>query len=226
MNTLIASVLFSLLLVFSSASTNFSGFIFSNKTEISNTPDSYNFENCTVNLKPENWTIALTGKGKMCAWKVVNDGGNKVLAQVSKEKNDYRFNLITNDKLSFSDVQINVKFKGVTGNNDQGGGPVWRYIDENNYYVARANPLENNYRVYKVVDGDRIQLKSAHFEINSNKWYNLKITMKGNKIKCYFNNKLELETTDNTFKKAGKVGLWTKSDAVTFFDNFEVNSLN
>jgi hypothetical protein len=89
--------------------------------------------------------------------------------------------------------------------------------------VARANPLENNYRVYKVVNGNRIQMESARVTINTGEWYSLKVTMKGDKIKCYFNGKPELETTDSTFKKAGKVGLWTKSDAVTYFDDFKVN---
>ena len=224
MNILNISVLFSLLLGL--------GFPMNNGSHTSESSDlmivasaqnSFDFESCTVNTKPENWSIALTGDGKMCDWKIIDDAGNKVLAQVASEKNDYRFNLIVNDELSFKDVNIELKFKGVTGNNDQGGGPVWRYIDENNYYVVRANPLENNYRVYKVVKGKRIQMKSARVTTNTGEWYNLKVTMKGDKIKCYLNGKLELETTDSTFKKAGKVGLWTKSDAVTYFDDFNVN---
>lgn len=222
MNTLITSVLFSLLMTFGSFVNPGSSSLVSSNNASSK---SFDFENYDVNSKPVNWTIALTGEGKMCEWKILNDGGNKVLAQVSKEKNDYRFNLISNNDLSYDDVQIEVKFKGITGKNDQGGGPVWRYIDENNYYVARANPLENNCRVYKVVDGDRIQLKSARLVIDSNKWYTLKITMKGDNIECYFNNKLELKTSDGTFKKSGKVGLWTKSDAVTYFDNFKVTPI-
>jgi len=224
MNILNTSILFSLLLVL--------GFPMNNGSQILKSSDfivevsaknSFDFENCIVNSKPENWSIALTGEGKMCEWKIIDDAGNKVLAQVGDEKNDYRFNLIVNDELSFKDVQIKLKYKGITGNNDQGGGPVWRYIDENNYYVARANPLENNYRVYKVVNGKRIQLKSARVDTKTGEWYSLKVIMKGDKIKCYFNGKLELETTDSTFKNAGKVGIWTKSDAVTYFDNFEVN---
>ena len=187
------------------------------KTEIS-ADASFDFDNYAAN----NWEIALTGKGKMCDWKIKDDNGNKVLAQVSSETNHYRFNLISNKDLSYQDVEISVRFKGITGDQDQGGGPVWRYIDENNYYVARANPLENNFRVYKVVDGDRRELESADVEMNSNQWYNLKITMKGDKIQCFFNDKLELETTDKTFPDAGKIGLWTKSDAVTYFDDLNV----
>jgi hypothetical protein len=224
MNILNISVLFSILLGFGFPTNNgFQISEFSDLMIVASAKTNFDFESCTVNLKPENWSVALTGNGKMCNWKIVDDAGNKVLAQLSDEKNDYRFNLIVNNELSFKDVNVELKFKGVAGNVDQGGGPVWRYINENNYYVARANPLENNYRVYKVVNGRRIQLESARVTINAGEWYNLKVTMKGDKIKCYFNGKLKLETTDSTFKKAGKVGLWTKADAVTYFDNFKVN---
>ena len=185
---------------------------------------SFNFENYDLNTNPQDWQTDLTGKGKICEWKILNDNNNKILAQTSNEKQSYRFNLITNKNLYYKNLQISVRFKGISGKKDQGGGPVWRYIDKNNYYVARANPLENNFRVYKVVNGNRKELKSADIEIDSNKWYNIKIIMNGNKIKCYFNGKLELETTDNTFPDAGKIGLWTKSDAVTYFDNLKILS--
>ncbi len=185
---------------------------------------SFNFENYSTDEIPQNWLVALTGKGKMCDWKVISDDGNNVLAQLSGEKPDYRFNLIVNDEINYKDIEISLRFKAITGNRDQGGGPVWRYIDENNYYVARANPLENNFRVYKVVDGDRKELKSARIKMTSGQWYNLKISMQGSKIKCYFNDNLQLETTDKTFPDAGKIGLWTKSDAVTYFDDMQINS--
>jgi len=181
----------------------------------------FNFED----YKPNNWQFALTGNGEMCDWNLIDDAGNKVLAQVSNERLDYRFNLITNKNLIYKDIEITVNFKGVDGKGDQGGGLIWHYIDENNYYVARANPLENNFRVYKVVDGDRIELESANVEINSNQWYNLKITMKGDKIQCFLNNNLELDTNDKTFRDAGKIGLWTKSDAVTYFDDLFVKTI-
>lgn len=184
----------------------------------------FHFENYAVGKTPVGWTAYLTGRGKPCKWEVRNDAGNKVLAQVSQEPEDYRFNLIVNDSLSYKDVTISVKFKGITGHNDQGGGPVWRFQDANNYYVARANPLENNFRLYKVVNGDRHMLKSARLNIETGKWYTLKVMMKGNRITCYFDGKPELETTDETFLQAGKTGLWTKSDAVTYFDEFKLST--
>ncbi len=186
----------------------------------------FTFENYPVGKTPAGWSEALTGRGKPCHWEIVNDHGNHVLAQVSSETPDYRFNLITNNLLRYKNVEISVRFKGVKGRGDQGGGPVWRYRDANNYYVVRANPLENNFRLYKVVNGNRYMLKSASFRIDSGKWYTLKVTMQGNRIRCYFDGKLKLETTDNTFPQAGKVGLWTKSDAVTWFDELRITRLD
>ena len=185
----------------------------------------FSFENFKLD-KSSVWTSHITGNGAPCKWEIINDAENNVLAQVSNETDDYRFNIIVNDSLQYKNLEIYLRFKGVEGNGDQGGGPVWRYQDENNYYVARANPLENNFRVYKVTNGRRIELKSAHININSNQWYTIKITMDEDMIKCYFNNKLELELTDNTFKNSGKIGLWTKSDAVTYFDDFEIIRIN
>jgi len=188
-------------------------------------PDTlFDFKNYATDNTPPGWTTALTGRGKMCDWRIVNDNENKVLAQTSSETPDYRFNLITNNNLILKDIEISVRFKAVKGSGDQGGGPVWRYKDENNYYVVRANPLENNYRVYKVVNGNRIQLKSATVKMTSGKWYNLKVIMKGNNIQCYFNDHLKLQTDDNTFPESGKIGLWTKSDAVTWFDDLLVKT--
>ncbi len=182
----------------------------------------FTFQNDSVGILPPGWTTALTGRGKPCRWEVIDDHGNKVLAQLSSETPDYRFNLIVNDHLEYKNVEISVRFKGVKGRGDQGGGPVWRYRDANNYYVVRANPLENNFRLYKVVNGNRRMLKSASLRIDTGKWYTIKVVMNGNRIICYFNGKKELEAVDDTFSQPGKTGLWTKSDAVTWFDDFRV----
>lgn len=186
---------------------------------------SFNFEKYQEGTIPIAWTEAVTGDGGMCSWKIVNDKNSKVLAQLSTQRLEYRFNVITNNDLSYKDVAISLKFKGVKGISDQGGGPVWRYKDHDNYYVARANPLENNYRLYKVVNGYRLELKSAKVNMQTGKWYSLKITMIENRIQCFFNGKLMMETTDNTFSEAGKIGLWTKSDAVTYFDDLKISPL-
>jgi hypothetical protein len=111
----------------------------------------------------------------------------------------------------------------VAGGVDQGGGLVWRYVDASNYYIARFNPLEDNFRLYKVVDGKRIQLATKEgLRAPAGEWHALAIRMKGDDITCSLNGKRELDAKDGTFAKAGKVGLWTKADAQTYFDKVEV----
>ncbi len=114
-------------------------------------------------------------------------------------------------------------FKAVRGKIDQGGGLVWRYQDAKNYYVARMNPLESNYRVYKVVDGKRTQLGTKEdVKIPAGEWHVLKIEQTGEQIECWLDGKKYLEVKDDTFTKAGRVGLWTKADAQTRFDDLRM----
>ncbi len=185
---------------------------------------SFTFKDLKEGESPKGWSSSLTGEGPSCRWTIQSENQNKSLVQISNSTEDYRFNIITNDNLKYKDLEIKLRFKGISGKGDQGGGPIWRYQDENNYYVVRANPLEDNYRLYKVVNGNRKMLKSANLKINSSKWYNLRVIMKGNAIECYLNNQLLMQTTDDTFVAAGKIGLWTKSDAVTAFDDIEIRN--
>jgi len=106
------------------------------------------------------------------------------------------------------------------GEHDRGGGVIWRAKDENNYYVCRMNPLETNFRAYKVVDGKRKQLGSAEVKTESGKWYDLRVVMVGDHIQCYLAGERLLEVRDDQFKDAGVVGLWTKADASSSFDDF------
>jgi hypothetical protein len=132
------------------------------------------------------------------------------------------FNLCVAGDSSYGDVDLSVSYKAVCGTIDQGGGPVWRYQDANNYYIARANPLERNFRVYKVVDGKRVQLDSADVDAPAGKWHELRVVHGENDIRCYLNGDHVLEATDATIESDGRVGLWTKADAVTFFDDLHV----
>jgi hypothetical protein len=186
---------------------------------------TFDFENYQVGKAPAGWSNFLTGKGDLGKWEILDHKGNKILAQTSEKNFGYHFDVIVNDELSYKDVEISVKFKGIAGQEDQGGGPVWRYQDADNYYIARANPLENNYRVYKVIDGNRKQLKSFDLPIKTGRWYILRITMKGDEINCYFDGERKLEVNDDSFPNAGKIGLWTKADAVTYFDNLRVKAI-
>lgn len=156
-------------------------------------------------------------------WKVAADDSApskpNVLAQTAKSSGS-TFNVVLVAESKYKDVEVSVKMKAIAGDEDQGGGLVWRAKNAKNYYVARFNPLEDNYRVYKVVDGKRIQLGSADVKATPG-WHTLKVEMVGNHIECYHDGKRHLDLKDDTFKDAGKVGLWSKADAQSHFDDLK-----
>jgi hypothetical protein len=117
-----------------------------------------------------------------------------------------------------------VKFKAVEGTEDQGGGLIWRYQDPDNYYIARANPLEDNFRMYRVVQGSRRQLKGAYIKVASGIWHTMRIVAKDDRMECFYDDKKYMEVRDATFRR-GKIGLWTKADAVTHFDDLRVRPI-
>ncbi len=121
----------------------------------------------------------------------------------------------------FKDVDVSVRLKAVVGELDQGGGVVWRARDKDNYYIARYNPLESNFRVYKVEKGKRTQFQSAGIP-GDREWHTLRVTMAGGRITCYLDGRKYLETDDRTFPDAGRIGLWTKADARSYFDDLTV----
>ena len=177
---------------------------------------------------PAGWTVAKTGTGDGSVWKVVADetAPSKTgfaLAQTAASPGAV-FNLCVADEPSVKDVEASVSFKSIKGEKDQGGGIVWRYQDADNYYVARMNPLEDNFRVYKVIAGKRSkELQNAEVKIPEGEWHGLKIKMTGDRIECFVDGKKHLDVKDDSFAKAGKVGLWTKADAQTHFDQFVVS---
>jgi hypothetical protein len=178
---------------------------------------------------PKDWQAAQTGKGKGSDWKVVRDESaptksGLALAQTAASPKSM-FNLCVVENARYQDVLVRVAFKALRGKEDQGGGIVWRYQDADNYYVARANPLEDNFRLYKVVNGKRIQLATADVEIPSKTWQLLTIRHVGDQIECSLNGKKLLEAKDNAIPAAGRVGLWTKADAQTHFDALLVRDL-
>ena len=185
----------------------------------------YDFEADKAGSVPKGWTVTKTGTGEGSVWKVVEDKtapkGSKVLAQTAESPSAV-FNLCVADDISFKDVDITVAFKALEGSKDQGGGIVWRYRDANNYYVARFNPLEDNYRLYHVVDGKRTEIGAKEaLKAKAGEWHTLSVKMVGEAITCSLNGKVEIEAKDSTFAKPGKVGLWTKADARTYFGDFK-----
>ena len=131
------------------------------------------------------------------------------------------FNLCVKTKAIFgASVAVSVALKPIEGKDDQGGGVVWLYQDANNYYITRYNPLEDNFRVYKVVAGKRRQLATIENIAKIPGWHTIHVTHAGKNITCTLDNKHRLNVTDDTFQKPGPVGMWTKADAQTHFDQF------
>jgi hypothetical protein len=150
-------------------------------------------------------------------WRVADDGGNKVLFQSAKNPDEV-FNLALVDGFAMEDVDLSVRFKAVAGEDDRGGGLVWRAKDKDNYYICRFNPLENNFRLYHVVDGKRTLLDSRDIK-HVDGWHTIRVTMRGDHIECFYDGKRYLDENDPTLVDGGRIGLWSKSDARTYFDD-------
>jgi hypothetical protein len=189
---------------------------------------AYNFDSDTPGQLPAKFHSAKTGGGTQEKWVVTTDptapSKPNVVAQTSTDQTDYRFPLLISDEGSFQDLELSVKFKAVSGGIDRAGGLVFRFKDPNNYYIVRANALENNYRLYHVLNGRRSQFAGANFKVSSGEWHELRVEAVGNKITCYYDGNKKIEASDETFKDAGKIGLWTKADSVTSFDDLIVRA--
>ncbi len=188
----------------------------------------YNFDSDAPGQLPAKFHGARTGGGTQEKWAVTTDptapSKPNVVAQTSTDQTDYRFPLLISDEGTFQDLDLSVKFKAVSGSVDRAGGLVFRLKDPNNYYIVRANALENNYRLYHVVNGRRSQFAGANLKVTSGEWHELRVEAVGNKIACYYDGSKKIEATDDTFKVAGKIGLWTKADSVTHFDDLKVTA--
>jgi hypothetical protein len=188
----------------------------------------YDFDADTQEQLPAKFHEAMTGQGARPQWLVKTDPSApsqaNVLCQISNDRTDYRFPLAIADEGSFQDLELSVKFKAVSGSIDQAAGLVFRLKDANNYYIVRANALEGNYRLYRVVNGNRQQFAGANLKVASGEWHELRVECLGNQITCYYDGEKKIEATDDAFKDAGKVGLWTKADSITYFDDLTVKA--
>ncbi len=188
---------------------------------------TFRFRKDDAGKVPVGWKAAQTGKGEGSVWKVVADDtapskSGFVLAQTAASPRAM-FNLCVAEDSNYKDLVLSVAFKAIKGEDDQGGGPVWRYQDANNYYICRMNPLESNFRVYKVIDGKRIQLDTKEkLKVKASEWHRIKIKQVGEKIECWIDDVRHLVAKDDAIGKAGKIGLWTKADAQSHFDDFRV----
>jgi Beta xylosidase C-terminal Concanavalin A-like domain len=186
------------------------------------------FESAAVGELPVGFSTAVTGGGGPAVWRVVEDAsapsGGKVLAQTSTDKTSARFPLCIYEGVTAADVEVSIRFKPVSGTVDQAAGLVVRYRDKDNYYIVRANALENNVRLYKVERGKRTQFAGMDVKVPAKVWQTLTWEVKGTHFRVRLNDTLLFEADDRTFKEAGKVGFWTKADSMTYFDDLTVRA--
>jgi hypothetical protein len=164
---------------------------------------------------------STTAWKKNAVWKVEQDSQTKVLSLIKRSSS--AFNLCYNPKISFLDGSITVKFRANSGRIDQGGGIMWRVQDDDNYYIARFNPLEDNFRFYLLHDGIREEISSANVHLSKG-WHSMKITQNGHHFEGFIDGKPYLKATDARLNKSGGVGVWTKADAMTSFDDLNIST--
>jgi hypothetical protein len=169
-----------------------------------------------------------TGQGEPGDWQVIEDptaSQGKAIAQLSADPTDYRFPLAGWQKLVARDLEVTTLFKPVAGAVDRAGGLAVRLMDADNYYVARANALEDNVNLYRVVQGRRQRIAGASVRVSSGAWHTLTLRAEGKRLTARFDGKDLMTATDRTFAGAGRVALWTKADSVTRFERLEIRPL-
>ena len=189
------------------------------------------FSGDTVGQAPSGFVFGHTAKtGAPGKWVIQQDGTNKVLAQTDADSTRSRFPVAVLADVSAADVDLSARFKPVSGRVDQAAGLVWRYRDEDNYYIVRANALEDNVVLYKVEKGRRTDLPvkgegrtyGKKADVPAGQWSTLRVVASGPRFEVYFNGTKLYEVEDATFVQPGRVGVWTKADSVTQFDDLTV----
>jgi hypothetical protein len=197
------------------------------------------FDSVKPGAVPPDWMVAMTHEGAAPRWEVISDPSApsrpNVLAQTSTDNTSGRFPLAIYQKTSFTNGSVTVRFKTMSGQRDQAAGLVWRYRDPDNYYIVRANALENNVVLYKVEGGKRISLEpkgtpsktyGVKHKVPKQTWSTLNVSFDGPRFQVFFEGSKIMEVEDTTFTAAGKAGLWTKADSVTWFDDFQIEKRN
>jgi hypothetical protein len=189
--------------------------------------ESVNFDGDTPGAPPKGWKLTMTGRGTP-EWTVERDDTAPSKGQVLKQSGEATYPIALKVGTSIKDGFVEAKFKAISGSEDRAGGLVWRARDADNYYVVRANALEDNVVLYKTVNGVRSSLDivgrrggyGVGLAVPANQWHTLRVEFVGTRFKVIFNDKPLLEVDDSTFPEPGMVGLWTKADSVTAFDAF------
>ena len=189
------------------------------------------FNGDVVGQPPKGFVFGLTAKvGAPGAWVVQTEGANQYLAQTGADATRSRFPVAVASDVSAADVDVSVRFRPISGRIDQAGGLVWRYQNEDNYYLVRANALEDNVVLYKVEGGRRTDLpvkgagrtygKAA--DVPAGQWSTLRVVATGPRFEVSLNGVRLYEVEDATFSAAGRIGVWTKADSVTHFDDLTI----
>jgi hypothetical protein len=188
----------------------------------------WNFDKEVAGKAPPGFTFSRTGNGKLGRWVVYPENGApsgaNVLAQLDSDGTDYRFPIAVANEPLLRNLRLSVRCKPVSGKVDQACGLVFRYRDENNYYVTRANALEDNVRLYSVVNGKRYQFASWSGHVSSGTWHELRADANDDRFEVYWDGNKVIDASDKTFADEGKIGLWTKADSVTYFDDLVVEA--
>ena len=181
--------------------------------------DTANFDDAKTGALPKDWVDTQTGSGT-AKWAVGKADDAPSKPNVLKQSGVATFSFCIKEDTNIKDGFVSVKFKPVAGKEDQAGGVIWRCRDKNNYYIARANALEDNVTIYHTIKGQRLAFKSVKELVKPGVWHTLRVDFQGNKFAVAFDGKKVLEAADESFAEAGRVGLWTKADSVTLFDDF------
>jgi hypothetical protein len=185
--------------------------------------NTVNFDDLQVGAPPPGWTASMTGKGD-AKWEVVADDSAPSKPNVLKQSGEAAYPVCFKNDTSVKNGFVAVKFKAVSGKEDQAGGIVWRCQDADNYYIARANALEDNVTIYHTIKGKRVSFKNIDTKVAHGVWHTLRVEFDGNRFTVVFDGKQVIAATDDSFSEAGKVGVWTKADSVTLFDDFTYGS--
>src|SRR5437667_4779958 len=178
--------------------------------------ETIGFDNAKPGEAPPGWTATKTGKGE-AKWTIEKDDTAPSKPNVLKQSGQATYPVCLKDDTSLKDGFVEVKFKPISGKEDQAGGLIWRAKDANNYYVTRANALEDNVTIYHTINGRRTEKKRTKMKVASGQWHTLRVEFQDNHFTVNFDGKKALEWDDGTFKDTGKVGVWTKADSGTLF---------
>jgi hypothetical protein len=191
-------------------------------------PKTFTFDADGAGIAPAGFTSYSTGGGPAGNWVVteMNDApsGKNVIVQTDADKKRTRFPVLIADSGEYSDLDVSMKAKSISGKVDQGMGLVFRFRDPKSYYIVRANALENNFHLYRMVNGKRLQFAGTKAKVSPGQWHTLRVVAKGDHITCWFDGKQLIDAHDKMYT-TGKVGLWTKADSVIAFDDLAVSPL-